>query len=208
MKRDEDGLVRTFVAVWLDEPARRCVQAFAASLRAPVERAVGPVRWVQPGQYHFTLRFLGELDRGQRERVFEAVSEVCRATAGFSLRLGGLGAFPGPERPRVLWVGVLPPADGLLEALAERVERALEARGFGPADRPFTAHLTIGRVERPALRGRPQSELAEWWGRCPAEGCSSTEVREVVVMASRLTPAGPIYTPLMSAPLDGGGPGR
>ncbi len=201
VRADEDGLVRTFVAVWLDEPARRCVEAFVAHLRRPVERSVGAVRWVAPAQYHFTLRFLGDLDREQRARVFAAVSEACRSTARFSLRLGALGAFPDLARPRVLWVGVEPPADRLLMDLAGRVEEALVQRGFGPADRPFAAHLTIGRVSQPPGRRRGQPDVDAWRGRAPQEGCGGTEVREVVVMASRLTPAGPTYTPLMTAPL-------
>lgn len=203
MREDGDGRIRTFVAVWLDEPVRRCVEAFAASLRTPVERAVGSVRWVNPAQYHFTLRFLGDLDGGQRERVFEAVAGACRGVTRFPLRLGALGAFPDLSRPRVLWIGVEPPADRLLARLAEEVERALGERGFAPADRPFAPHLTIGRVAQPPARALRETPLAAYAGRSLARECGSTEVREVVVMASRLTPAGPIYTPLMTAPLDG-----
>lgn len=203
VKENGDGRIRTFVAVWLDEPVRRCVEAFAASLRAPVERAVGSVRWVNPAQYHFTLRFMGDLDGDQRQRVFEAVSEACRSTGPFSLRLGVLGAFPDLNRPRVLWIGVEPPADRLLVHLAGEVERALGERGFEPADRPFAPHLTIGRVAQPPTRAMRKAPLLAYAGRSLARECGSTEVREVVVMASRLTPSGPIYTPLMTVPLDG-----
>ena len=203
MRQDGDGRIRTFVAVWLDESVRRCVGAFTASLRAPVERAVGSVRWVDPAQYHFTLRFLGDLDADQRQRVFDAVSGACRGFSPFSLRLGGLGAFPDLSRPRVLWIGVEPPGDRLLTQLASEVERALGERGFGQADRPFAPHLTIGRVAKVPARGLREAPLAAYAGRSLAEACGSAEVREVVVMASRLTPSGPIYTPLMAVPLDG-----
>lgn len=203
MSVQRDGVVRTFVAVWLDERLRRCVEEFARSVRTPVEGAAGSVRWVKASQFHFTLRFLGELDRDARERVFEAVTEACRTAAPFSLRLGGVGGFPDLRRPRVLWVGVEPPGDRLLASLAEAVQQALERRGFGPPDRPFSPHLTIGRLTQPPAGGLPEEWLAARAGEVLGPACGAMEVREVAVMASRLTPAGPVYTPLLAVPLQG-----
>ncbi|MEW6045813.1 MAG: RNA 2',3'-cyclic phosphodiesterase, partial [Bacillota bacterium] len=199
MKGSEGGKVRTFIAVLIDERMRRCVETYTAEVRASLEGAGHSIRWVSPAQYHFTLRFLGELNEAERRRVFDAVTSACRQASPFELRLGGLGGFPDLDRPRVLWIGVEPPGDGLLNELAGRVERALVESGFGQADRPFSPHLTIGRVQEPWAR-KTSTMLDSLLDR-PLSGCGTTRVDSVVVMASKLTPRGPVYTPMLAVSL-------
>lgn len=96
---------------------------------------------------HLTLCFLGDVPR---ERV-PALGEALAAAAALPaprLRLAGTGAFPGPARPRVLWVGVheAPGTEGRLERLAEACVRAL---GGAPPEGPFRAHVTVARPRDP-----------------------------------------------------------
>jgi 2'-5' RNA ligase len=148
------------------------------------------VAWVPAGNLHLTLRFLGEQPETAVAGLVEALEDAARLTPPFSLALHGMGAFPGLERPRILWVGV---AGGALEvrALQARVEAALGARGFGNEARPWHPHLTVGRVfdarrwrseAGPALR----AELARLGSRALAD----LPVPRIALMQSDLRPSG------------------
>lgn len=131
--------IRTFVAVELPDPQRR---RLAGYLRDCSSRIPG-FRWAPAENLHLTLRFLGGLDPS----AFDALRKRLEAIRlpSFGLELGGLGTFGSARRARVLWLGV---AEGRepLQALASGVEQACTAIGLPPADRPFSAHLTLARA--------------------------------------------------------------
>jgi len=131
---------RLFIGVPLSEEARREI---ASRLPSPL-----PGRAVPADKWHFTLRFLGGTDQDARLSLIESLS-AARLVVPFDIRFEGLGAFPGPGRARVLWVGV-ETGKAELKALAQRVESALEQAGFAPEARPFNAHLTVSRIQPPS----------------------------------------------------------
>jgi len=132
--------MRLFAAVPLASPAREEVAALLARLR---EREL-PVRWVGDQGLHLTLKFYGEVAPERLEVIAEAVRQAGEGGEPLTLGLADLGAFPGPDRPRVLWLGIdAPPA---LELLQDRLERRSEAIGFPPEGAPFRPHVTLGRV--------------------------------------------------------------
>jgi RNA 2',3'-cyclic 3'-phosphodiesterase len=94
--------MRSFVALLLNEAARVAVAAEIERLR-PLSRAVA---WVPADNLHLTLRFLGHQTADRLREVARALAETAAAAAPFSLALEGVGAFPGPDRPRILWIGV------------------------------------------------------------------------------------------------------
>ncbi len=106
----------------------------------------------------------------------------------------GIGAFPGLERPRILWVGL---AQGALEAraLQARVADALASRGFAREERPWHPHLTIGRVFD---QRRWQRELDPSLRRALAQVATTSfgtmRLGDVALMASDLSPGGARYT--------------
>jgi len=195
-------VIRAFVAILLDDGVRDAITATIERLRP-----LGPaVAWVPPRNLHVTLHFLGNQDE---ERLAEAEGALAGATARsapIDLTFYGIGAFPGLERPRILWVGL---ARGALEtrALQARVTEALAARGFPREERAWHPHLTIGRVfdERrwrreagPALRSALAQSATMTFG--------TLRVAEVALMRSDLSPAGARYTvrrvvPLASTPV-------
>jgi RNA 2',3'-cyclic 3'-phosphodiesterase len=196
-------VTRAFVAVHITDAARQAVTAEVERLRALSPPSKPAVAWVPPPNLHLTLQFLGEQPE---ERLREAESALEEAVAGvppFEIALHGLGAFPGLERPRILWVGV---AGGAVEArgLQARVASALAARGFPPDDRPWHPHLTIGRVfdERRWRRdGRPV--LAEQIRRLGSTAFGSVPVGGIALMRSDLHPSGARYSELRGFPLAG-----
>jgi len=178
--------VRTFVAVEMPENIRRQF----GEVESRLMKADAHVKWVEPHHIHITMKFLGEIDEDRLVDVFRGVEEGVRGLGPFEASLAGLGAFPNLKRPRVVWVGVDRGKD-LLATLQKKVEDSICRFGFPKEDRSFSPHLTIGRVKSP--RGLP--ELVEAIMGTHFETVSFG-VKEVVVMESTLTSAGPIYSPL------------
>lgn len=178
--------IRTFIAVEIPDELKKDADRLIVKLKP-----FGPeVRWVRAANLHYTLRFLGDIEQNEISKLSEAVKSNIASIKPFPLRLSGLGCFPNAKRPRVVWLG----ADGDLEAfkqLAYQVESACRNTGFGKGDKPFSAHLTIGRIRNP--RG-----LESFIDRLQKVEYRSDEfeVKEVTVFKSDLSPRGPTYTPL------------
>ena len=195
-------MTRAFVALLLDEAMRASVGAEIDRLR-PLSRAVA---WVPAANLHLTLRFLGEVSDVQLGEVEAALGEAAAVTAPFALTLHGLGAFPGLERPRILWVGV---ADGALAAreAQARVEAALERRGIPRERQAWHPHLTIGRVfDERAWRREAGLPLRQALAAAARRSFGSLAVSHIALMRSDLSPQGARYRELASAELTPGQP--
>ena len=181
--------MRCFVAVDPPADARDALARVQATLRDAGPRA--DVRWTAPGSLHLTLTFLGETALEAQPAIVAALTAVATRHPAFALSAVGVGAFPGLERPRVVWVGL---ADGLREMgrLAADVERALVPLGFPLGARPFSGHVTLGRVRSP--RGlRPLIDAARV---LEARPVASWRVDEIVLYRSELRPGGAVYEAL------------
>ena len=135
------------------------------------------------------------------ERVGAIVAALAPSGADlhpFEAQIRGLGAFPSVARPRVIWAGVLDGAPEMIE-LARRVDTALAALGFAREERPFSPHVTLGRVRRP---GRDPT-LGEALTGGSAREFGRIRVPGAFLMRSELSPRGARYTELASVPLGG-----
>jgi 2'-5' RNA ligase len=184
--------VRTFIALELSERLKEGILTLRASLRGRGVRA----SWVRPGAMHLTLKFLGDVQERELDGVFGAVRRAAEGVPPFRFETTGLGAFPSPRRPRVIWLGV-EPRDELYD-LAEAVEVELSDLGFPRERRPFRPHITIGRIRDPRGSGDISGALADLGGLREV-----VEVREVRVMKSTLLPSGAVHEVLEAAPLAG-----
>ncbi len=193
------GMTRTFAAVGLPETHKTRLRQLEERL-AP--DAAG-VRWVAPALCHLTLAFLGDVPNTDLDQVCRAVGEAAASIAAFELSLEGLGAFPNPSRPRVVWAGLTGAGLDGLRALQVAVVRALKAAGRPPVDERFSPHITIGRVK--TGRG-PAANLASLLQRHQDWSAGPFDVAEVVTFASILAPSGPTYTALAHNPLGAGNP--
>ncbi len=190
--------MRLFIAINLPEEERGRLDREVRVLRA----ARLPVRWVASDALHLTLKFLGEVPDGRVGEVERAMTGVAAQCAPFRLELGGLGAFPNPRNPRVVWVGVQAPPE--LARLAAALEDVMAELGFPRENRPVSPHLTLGRAERDARAGdfRALAALAAEF-RFRAE----VEARSADLMRSHLSARGARYERLLAAPLAGAGSG-
>lgn len=183
--------IRSFICIDVPGEVKAAIERVQAKLRRlPVE-----VSWTRPANVHLTLKFLGEVEEARLGRVGEVLDAIARDCAPFELVTDRGGVFPTADRPRVLWIGVRDER-GLLRALVAQVEDALAQYGFTRELRPFTAHLTVGRVRSE----RSARELARLF---LAEEFPSHRFRvtHLILMRSDLRPDGALYTPLHIAPL-------
>jgi 2'-5' RNA ligase len=201
----EPGL-RLFVAVPLPAETVRAVSALVEGVRAtdgaaivgPIRRGSNDVRWVRLDGLHVTLRFLGPTLEEKVEAIGGAVRAVAAASVPFEVRLAGAGAFPNPDRPRALWLGV---EDGAteLQDLAARLDAELALLGWPPDERPFRAHLTLARSDGVRAGPRLARRLM-----AAADGFSAPWRAATMVLFESRTGGGPArYVPLVEARLTG-----
>jgi 2'-5' RNA ligase len=146
---------------------------------------------VRPENWHVTLRFLGDVDAVQRDRVVAALDEEDLGER-FLVTWGELGAFPRARRATVLWLG-LERGSAELEALAVVAEAASARAGFPPEDRPFRAHLTLSRI-------RPHQDVSALLdGVAPLD--VAMEVDRIVLYRSHLGRGGARYEAVEEFPL-------
>jgi 2'-5' RNA ligase len=108
-------------------------------------------RWIDPANYHITLRFIGDVDRAAAEEVTEALDRLAHSEA-FNLRISHLGSFGG-DKPRTLYAGV--DNNPAMQRLHAAQERILQRLGLEPDSRKFTPHVTLAR-----LRGASAEDIA------------------------------------------------
>lgn len=176
--------VRAFLAVpltaELTEQARQIQQRLAPK--------VAGIRWTDPATIHLTLKFFGDVPEEFLEKIGEVMLSIGHLNAPFSVEISGVGAFPSPGRPRVVWLGVHGGAP--LAALHAAFESALEQIGVARDERSFAPHLTLGR-----MRGRPVAarDVLEPYREIV---CGTLPVGKVVLFESRLRPAGALHVPI------------
>ncbi|MDH4210278.1 MAG: RNA 2',3'-cyclic phosphodiesterase [candidate division WOR-3 bacterium] len=175
--------MRTFLAVEVPQQERKIIDDFILT----EAKSELPIKWVKFENLHITLKFLGEIDEKKKTDITPVIETICREHSSFKVKLEGLGCFPHPRNPRVLWVGVTQGGNELC-AIADALEKELAQFGFKEEKR-FHAHLTIGRIKK----------------NCKVDDIvakniytESFEVAAVVLFKSTLKPEGPVYDQLCS----------
>jgi 2'-5' RNA ligase len=189
-------MIRAFIAVELPGEVREQLGKVQAVLRRA--RLGVNVSWVRIENVHLTLQFLGDIPEASVPTIGRQLDEVTACRAPFELSAGGLGAFPGWNRARVIWVGC-DDRQGRLGELAGAVRSAMDLIGFEPERREFAAHLTLGRIKFP----RPDATLTKVADSLKDTACGTIRVRDVHLIQSELHPHGSIYTRLSSHSLKG-----
>jgi 2'-5' RNA ligase len=188
-------MLRTFVAIELPAEVRRLLAEAQGSLRLGARA----VRWVDPDSAHLTLKFLGATPEDAVEPIGAALRAAAERHGRLHLRTGHPGAFPNPQQPRVLWLGL----DGDLARLGElqqKVEAAIAPLGYPTENRPFSPHLTLGRLRPDASRADRAAAGAALAAAAPPRPVAF-EATGVSLMLSELSPRGARYSRLLSAPL-------
>ena len=182
--------MRLFVAIELDEAVRSVLRKVQSGLKA-----CDDVRWIPAEQLHVTLKFLGDVRDDDVPGVCEALSQGAEGSAPFGIEVAGCGCFPPRGPVRIVWAG-LREESGVLKRLAANVDTAMALLGFEPEQRPFSAHITIGRVREDRTGGRLREAVNAF-----DYDAASQSVKKVTLMSSVLSPKGPTYTPVQTTEL-------
>ena len=149
-------------------------------------------RWIDPENYHLTLRFIGDVDGATARDFTLSLSKI--AAAPFALSLNGLGSFGG-GKPRAIFAGIAP-SEGL-EALRRANERAAREAGLPPEGRNYKPHVTIAR-----LRGARADAVAAYLERQGGIGPGTFTVTRFVLYSSRNSVGGGPYVVEAVYPLE------
>jgi RNA 2',3'-cyclic 3'-phosphodiesterase len=184
-------MLRAFLALEIPPEIQNAIANSTATLRNALPK--GLIRWVARKNVHLTLKFLGDVTPAAIEKLAGAIKLEAASHETFSMSVGELGAFPSARRARVLWIGLeAPPALGRLQRGVEAVTTSL---GYPAEERPFSPHLTIGRVGQNAsasdllrLSTALEATKVGLLGQVPVEA--------VHIFKSDLRPDGAVYTHL------------
>ena len=191
--------IRAFIAIELPDEIRKQLEPIENQIQAKAGIAARKaVRWVPVTNMHLTLKFLGEVSTGNVQTLARMLQTEAARHPAFDFTVGGLGAFPNIRRPRVIWVGSEAP--GELAHLQKAIEAETRALGYPAEDRPFSPHLTLGRV---AQNARPDevSQVAKALGEMTVGSLGTVKVTTLHLFRSDLHPSGAVYTSLYDFPL-------
>jgi 2'-5' RNA ligase len=190
--------IRCFVGI----PLPPCIAdpiAEAVSVIRESDRSWRDEKWVPRENMHVTLKFLGNLAEDEVEALAEAIGDAVATHHTFDLWLADVRAVPHLRRCRMLWATFLD-TDGACAALARSVDRAAQAFGVEPDERAFVPHATLCRARRPRSLSGSALDAAR---AILADVSTPMSVPSATVFSSRLTPRGPIYSPIGSRSLRG-----
>jgi 2'-5' RNA ligase len=188
------AVIRAFIAIDLPPEVLQCLEDVSEQLR---EKLIGaPVRWVPVENIHLTLKFLGDVSELNIDMLTDFLQSIVSNGKQFEISVGGLGAYPKPHRPRVIWVGVEAPPDLMI---AQRsVESEISRLGYARERRPFNPHLTLGRVSRHSTN-QDVRNIADVIKTHYVGYLGSARVAAFHIYRSDLKPSGAVYTKLFSA---------
>ncbi|HZD55258.1 MAG TPA: RNA 2',3'-cyclic phosphodiesterase [Anaerolineales bacterium] len=188
--------IRSFIAIDLPPKIQKRLNNVSDQLQNRLESV--PVRWVPVENIHLTLKFLGDVSESNLEVLKDVLRTVVSGHQTFEISIGGLGAFPKAKRPRVIWIGVEAPQN--LSAVQHSIEAETTRLGYAPEKRPFSPHLTLGRVSRNA-NSRDIRQVAEVLNSSKVGYLGVARIQAVHLYRSDLQPGGAVYSGLFTAPL-------
>ncbi|HDK17379.1 MAG TPA: RNA 2',3'-cyclic phosphodiesterase [Nitrospirae bacterium] len=185
-------ILRSFIAIELPGTIR----AALADLQQELKGCGADVRWVDPANIHLTLKFFGDIKEETAEEIIRLMQRTCHNHDPLNLEIKGVGMFPGPGSPRVLWVGI--DSNDALADLHKELENKMSSLGFESEKRRFTPHLTLGRFR--SLKGKEC--LLEKIRLREKDSLVPMHIRSLSLMKSELDPAGARHTKIGGASLD------
>ena len=189
--------IRTFIAVDFSAELINQIGQIIHYFKTQVPE--GALKWVESKNIHLTLKFLGDISTERVPLIENILKNELQHFSSFDIGVEGLGMYPNKKRPRVIWLGIVG-GQSLIE-MHQRLDRALLEVQVPQEGRAFSPHLTIARVRR-----RTDPDTAKSIGtilsQFKVDSLSILRINEVHFYQSDLTRHGPIYTRLISVPLN------
>jgi 2'-5' RNA ligase len=179
--------IRAFIAVDLNPTIKRTIE----DIQNHLKKSDCAVKWVRPENIHLTLKFLGDVNIKKINSLIQTLADLFCNTKPIETQLTQLGAFPNIKRPRVLWVGLKDDKQNIVQ-LARSLEENLGKIGFQKDQKPFSPHITIGRLPAPK-NIQALTQAISSYTLPPAQ---AQTVQQVILYKSTLTSQYPIYKKL------------
>jgi 2'-5' RNA ligase len=192
--------VRAFIAIEFSASLRQTLGDVGKQLATAMPNRA--VSWVKPDLIHLTLKFLGDTSENALPNIFQTLAQAVSQLQPFTITTNQLGCFPNLRAPRVIWIGFEPESARNLIALQQAVEATIAPLGFPTETRPFSPHITLGRIRR-ETPGVIAAKVGQVVKTAPPLTPTTETITSVVLMKSDLRPGGPVYTPLFTANLTG-----
>jgi len=187
--------MRAFIAI----PLPKEIKEQLSLIQEQLKRAKADVKWVAPENIHLTLKFLGEIDQEQADKISSSIIETAVAFPRFKARISALGAFPRISSVRVVWLGI-EQGDAQVKEIAASLEEKLALLGLPKEERPFSSHITLGRTKS-GLNLERLAKLLQEEGILKEEQKKEFIIDRIILFQSRLSACGPTYEPLKEASL-------
>ncbi len=188
--------IRSFVAIELPAPTQKDIIWRTTHLRKLYPNPV--IRWVQLGNIHLTLKFLGDIAKKDLEILAGSMTNEASGVEPFMLSFSDLGIFPNSKCPRIIWIGIKSPAR--LVKYQSRIEELTSSLGIPIEKRPFSPHITLGRFGKSNLKLNSSNLIAEL-GSTLVNSIDTINITEIKIFQSNLRPDGPVYTVIHNIPL-------
>jgi len=188
MNHDEE--IRAFFAIPLPKNVTEYIAEIISDLKLTLPDK--SVKWVQPGNIHLTLKFLGNISISTMHFLFEKLKTDNRFSP-FNLTINKIGAFPSLYKPQVIWVGTS--GHETLSELAQFVEKSTSMVNNENDSKSFSPHLTIARLRPGVKKDNFDIIKQELYKKREINSISFT-INHFCLFQSILTSKGPIYTEL------------
>ena len=192
------SVIRAFIALDIPKEIQDCLVTVSSKLKEQIGDV--PIRWVAPQNIHLTLKFLGDVSFNNIEVLKESIKTEAAGHQPMVFSVGGVGAFPKIRNPRVIWVGVEAPPEMI--ALQRGIDAQTTRIGYSPDRRPFSPHLTLGRVSRNA-KAQEIRKVGDVLSNSTIGFLGVGRVNAVHLYRTDLEPDGAVYTQLFSALFEG-----
>ena len=143
-------------------------------------------KWVELENLHFTYKFLGNVDLNKIPEILNSAGQYFTAYNS-PIELKGLGAFPNPFVPKILFAKMFNPDSKIIE-MQKKIDNELEKLGFEKERRRFAPHLTLRRIK--SYRESFKEALASY----KELNIGIMPEFTINLIESRLSSAGPAYT--------------
>ncbi len=190
------SVIRAFIAIDLSDEIQQRLDEVVGDFKAKLPEI--PIRWVAAENIHLTLKFLGDVSLTNLSILTDMIQTEISTHHEFDISVGGAGAFPNIRQPRIIWVGVEAPAE--LTAVQNGIEAAAGRLGYAREERPFSPHLTLGRVSRNASTQEIKA-ISNVLEKTRVGFLGATCVEKVHLYRSDLHPTGAVYTQIYSSSL-------
>jgi 2'-5' RNA ligase len=186
--------IRTFFACEFSRENLSKIEQLLAGLRSSIPQSV---KWVDIKNVHLTLQFLGEFKKADVSPVQASLQKALAEQKPFALHIQKMGAFPSPSKPKIIWLGIEhePP----LFDLVKIVTGVTQDFGYPPEERPFSAHITLGRI-KPYASSNDLAGIKNILLEMKDVEIGSQTIDRLYFIKSELTPAGPHYQELFHLP--------